>query len=162
MAAQQRGEYALAREKLEAGLRYARAIGHSYEIGDTLRCLGDLACAEHDLVQAERHYHAGLAQFLASNNKTGASRCLRGLAALYLMQAQLQRAAAYLGTETALRTMIGAALVALDRAAYEQLVTALQAQLGEETLQSIWQRQEARVAANWRQAVEEMQQSAGS
>jgi hypothetical protein len=101
------------------------------------RTLGQISAASDLLME-------GLDLFRVLGHKLGIAEALEELGAVSAVQGDGVQAAMLFGTAHALREQIGAPLPPVDRAAYDSVVAACRAQLGETAFAEAWARAAAR------------------
>jgi predicted ATPase len=133
-----RGERAAARSRVEESLTLYRQMEHREGIAEALSMLGKVESARGDHTFARTLYEQSLAMAQEIGDKELIASGLEGLASVMAVQGELVWATRLWGTAAALREAIGAPLPPIERADYEQEVTAARDHLGTETFASIW------------------------
>ncbi|MCG8347321.1 MAG: tetratricopeptide repeat protein [Chloroflexales bacterium] len=132
-AALYQGDYARAAALCEASLDIFQPLGHKAGSARAYIYLGRAVLCQGAHAQAAYLLHEGLQHLRKVGDKEGMAVAFEGLAGVAVAQNQATRAARLYGAAESLRTMLGAPWPAADRAYYEQLVAAIQAQLDETT-----------------------------
>lgn len=136
------GEHAAARAParalFEEGLALARTGGWRQGMVWGVYGLGLVAYSEQDYETARSLFEEGLRLCRESGNKPFAAFYLGGLARTVAAQGQPAWAAQLWGAAERLRQNMNAALPLFVRPIFEDLVTNLQAQLGEEAFRALW------------------------
>ena len=123
---------------------------------DLARALVALARAKRTLGQvspASELLMEGLELFRALGHKLGIAEALEELGAVSAVRGDGAQAAMLLSTAHALREGMGAPLPPVDRAAYDSVLAACRAQLGEAAFAEAWAHAAAR---SWQEVVEEV------
>jgi tetratricopeptide (TPR) repeat protein len=115
-----------------------RGLGEKYATADVLIGLGMALVAQGDEGLALPVYVESLDLFRAVGSTWGVAYSLEGIAAVAYMQGEPARGARLCGAAVALRDVIGAPLPPLDRAAYDRMVDAARAALGDEAFGAAW------------------------
>jgi hypothetical protein len=108
---------------------------HKHHIAAVLNSLGRLAQAQGNQQEAVTHFRASLLLYKEMVDKQGAAATLEGMAASVI---QDELAIRLYGAAHALRQVIGAPLPPVERDEYEQRISALRVQLGEQLFESLW------------------------
>jgi DNA-binding SARP family transcriptional activator/predicted ATPase len=117
-------------------------------VGRVQRTLGQVVPASELLLE-------GLELFRALGHKLGIAEALEELGAVSAVRSDGVQAAMLLSTAHALRERIGAPLPPVDRAAYDSVLAACRAQLGEAAFAEAWAQAAARP---WQEVVEEVRE----
>jgi predicted ATPase len=133
------GDYGQAKALLKEGLSLFRELGNKSGLAWVLAELGTLARLEGDYSQARALLEESLTLRQELGDKEGIASCLEGLAEGVRVQGDPGRAVRLFGAAQALRLAIGAPLPPVERAAYEQAVASVRAQLGEDAFAAAWQ-----------------------
>jgi hypothetical protein len=132
------GGYAMAASLLHEGLALARTGQWRHGIVWGVYGSGWLAFLEQDYGKARSLFEEGTALCREMGNKTFAAFSLEGLASTVGAQGRLAWAAQLWGAADMLRKTIKVEVPPVLHPMYEQLITNLQAQLGEETFKALW------------------------
>lgn len=144
LLAHHEGDTTAAMRLLEETTSLARDAGYKPDLarslvalGRTKRTLGKLPAASESLV-------TGLDLFRALGHKLGIATALEELGTLRVVEGDGLQAATLLATAHVLRARMGAPLPPVDRAAYDSILAACRAQLGETSFAQAWARAAAR------------------
>jgi non-specific serine/threonine protein kinase len=139
VAAQGRGELAMAATHLEAALDQYRGIGYARGESKTLLILGDVARDREDHRRAWTHYRESLALAGEHGDLRTILDALAGLATVAVAWGAPEHAARLLGAAEALREAIGTMiLLPADRESHERTVAAARAELSEAAFAAAW------------------------
>jgi non-specific serine/threonine protein kinase len=130
------GRFEEARRRFAASLEVFRPLGDLNRIQVALGNLSLVDLAEGDASAAGAHLRECLSINRQLRNLYGISHFLPALAETFRLEGDAATAARVIGATDALLDRIGAALEALERSVYDQTVTALRAELGEEAFTS--------------------------
>jgi tetratricopeptide (TPR) repeat protein len=122
----------------EESLALRRVLGDKLAIADSLGNLGYLAHARGDHGQAGLRYHESLALYSFVGNRWGVAKGLEGVAGVVSAQGQAHNAVRLLGAAAALRDLIGAPILPIDRPAYDRTVAAAHAALPDDSFVAAW------------------------
>jgi tetratricopeptide (TPR) repeat protein len=125
------GDLARCRAVLEESLEVARRYDDQWSSAMSLMLLGQLRLAEGDPDRAQAELAEAAALFTSTGNMVYLPWCLEGLAGVAAAGKELDRAAEIAGGRDALRTQTGVLLPPVHPAAYERMLTAVRAGLGE-------------------------------
>ncbi len=131
-------DYGRAAALFAESLALFRGLGEKYATADVLIGLGMALVAQGDEGSALPVYAESLGLFHAVGSTWGVAYSLEGIAAVACAQGEPARAARLCGAAAALRDAIGAPLPPLDRAAYDRIVDAARAALGDDAFGAAW------------------------
>jgi len=132
------GEALRARSLLEESLPLYREARDQQSLAESLSILGRVETLTGDYAAAWTAYEESLAIGRAIGDNLSMSFSLEGLAVVIAVQGDLVRAARLWGSAEALREAMGTPIPPVYRAAYERLVAAARAQLGEQAFTTAW------------------------
>ena len=133
-----RGDYERAEALYEESLTLRRKIEDLFGVAESLGRLAELQRLQRQPDQATSRYRESLQLRRDIGDKAGLAECLEGLAYLAYDQHRMQRAARLFGAADALRTAIGGARPPRARAAYDDVIASLRADLGEKAFSKAW------------------------
>jgi predicted ATPase/class 3 adenylate cyclase len=136
--ARDQGDDRRARELYEQGLAPARARGDRHAAAYPLRGLAHLCRARGDFEEAEALFKESLALVWELKDQRCACLGIEGLARATAGHGRAERAARLFGIAEALRELVGTRLLPTERAAYEQDLASVHAELGEEAFAAAW------------------------
>ena len=136
--ARELGDYGRAKTFYEESLVMQRRLGSKQGMAHSLHNLGHVAHNESDDVRAAAHFAESLALFRELGNKLGIAYCLAGVGGVVGAHRQPEQAARLFGAAEALLEAIGAGMEAIERAAYEQNVATVRAQLDTPAFEAAW------------------------
>ena len=134
----QQGNAAQAHACAEESLAMSRAIGSRRGSMHLLAFLARVAALQGDHAAAHARYAESLAIAVELNARGFLASCLVGLGEVAAAEEQGVWAVRLWGAAETLYESIGASLPPVERAAYERLVAAARAQLGEEAFAAAW------------------------
>lgn len=134
----QQGELALARALAEESTILYREVGARVGIAESYMLFARVAALEGNHLAARTRYEESLALLREEGDKWDMAFGLEGLASVVAAQGSPTWAAQLWGAAEALRESIGAPMPPVERAAYEQAVAAIRADLGEKAFPTIW------------------------
>ena len=127
-----------AAELFEEVLALARQGIYKVEVARSALALARVRRTLGEVVQATELVQEGLDLFSKYGHKLGVAIALEELAALCAVQRDEARAVMLLSVAHALRERLGAPLPPVDRAAYDSVLAACRAQLGEAVFERAW------------------------
>ena len=113
------GDFERAAAALEEALGRARARGFRWGLGDTLRCLGDLARERGDHEGALAFYRESVELATDHGDRRFLAQTLAGIAVVVAVQGRMESAVRLAGAAAALRQQIGIPVEEWQRAAYD-------------------------------------------
>jgi len=125
------GDLTRCRAVLEESLEVARGYDDQWSSAMSLMLLGQLCLAEGDPDRAQAELAGAAGLFASTGNMVYLPWCLEGLAGVAAARQDLDRAAEIAGGRDALRAQTGVLLPPVHPAAYERMLTAVRAGLGE-------------------------------
>ena len=134
----QQGNSAQASTYAEESLAMFRAIGNRRGSVQPLTLLARVAALQGDNVAAHALYEEGLARAAEVNARGFLAYCLVGLGEVVAAEEQVAWAVRLWGAAETLYETIGTSLPPVERTAYERLMGAARAQLGEEAFAAAW------------------------
>jgi predicted ATPase len=137
VAARRRGKDARAQEMSQESLRLARTMRDPKAIADALASLARWVWERGEREQATAQYRESLELYEEMGTPLGVAVCLEGLAAVGAA-GQPERAARLWGAAATLRAARGMPLPSVERARYEQAVTAARMVLGPTAFDAAW------------------------
>ncbi len=132
------GDTVTAYALLEENIRFSKESGDHHAIADALSVLGRVASSQCDLVTAHLLYKESLAEASKIGDKPIIASSLEGLGAVAAGQGEPVWAAQLWGTAASLREMASSPITPVERAVYEEGVTAVRVRLGEKTFTAAW------------------------
>jgi predicted ATPase/serine/threonine protein kinase/DNA-binding CsgD family transcriptional regulator len=132
------GDAARARSLFEEGVVLFREIGNRWGMTQALSGLARVEARQGDYAAARALYEESLAIAAEGNFQGHIARGLDGLASVVATQGERAWAARLWGAAEFLRETIGVPLPPVERASYEQAITAARTQLGEEAFVAAW------------------------
>ncbi len=129
--ARHQGDYAAARAYYEESLALRQEMGDPHGVMCTLLNLGQVAHGQGKNAEARQLFHESLSLARDIHSQAHIAGSMACLAAVAQATGQAERAAQLIGQADALLLAIGAALDAVDQAAYEHTVAATRAELDE-------------------------------
>lgn len=144
LLAHHEGETTVAVRLLEETTALAREAGYKPDLARSLVALGRTKRTLGEFPAASEALATGLDLFRALGHKLGIATALEELGALRTVEGDGLQAAILLATAHALRAGMGAPLPPVDRAAYDSVLAACRAQLGEIAFAETWARAAAR------------------
>jgi predicted ATPase/class 3 adenylate cyclase/DNA-binding XRE family transcriptional regulator len=133
-----RGEWALARVKLEESVVYQQEKGSRADSAEPLQSLARAAVAQHDLVEARRRCQESLRIQVEIGSREVMPACLEVMGALVAEQGRALEAVELWGTAEALREVLGVPMYPVERTDYEKGVATAQRKVGEEAFARAW------------------------
>jgi len=133
-----RGDHTIAQTLLEESLSIYRTAGDRQGMAESLAYLASNAMLRGDIQVARSLAEEGLTRALELDHKLTIAVCLERLAGVLLAQGEATWAVRLWGGAAALREAIGAPLPPVERAGYEQAVTAARSLLGEQAFAAAW------------------------
>jgi predicted ATPase/transcriptional regulator with XRE-family HTH domain len=115
---------------LEEALQVYRVLGNRAFVARTLGYLGNAALLRNDHENAEAFFRESLTEFADLDEKMGIAEGLEGLAAVFAVTERVDRAARLAGAAGAIRDLIAAQPLPLDREAYRAYLDQGRQQLG--------------------------------
>jgi len=131
----------------------AREGQYKPDLARSLVALGRVRRTLGEVLPASALLMEGLVLFRALGQKLGIANAIEELGAVSAVQGDGQQAAMLFSTAHALRERMGAPLPPVDRAAYDSVLAACRAQLGEAAFAEAWAQAAAR---SWQEVVEEV------
>jgi DNA-binding SARP family transcriptional activator/predicted ATPase len=147
------GDAVVAMMLLEEATALAREGQFKPDLACSLVALGRVKRTLGQVLPASELLTEGLALFLALGHKLGIAEAIEELGAVSVVQGDGMQAAMLLSTAHALREAMGAPLPPVDRAAYDSVLAACRAQLGEAAFAEAWAHAAARL---WQEVVEQV------
>ena len=135
-------QYAEARSLYEESLTILRKRKDLGPLSSVLLSLGDLACHRKDYTSARAYLFEGLLIAEEIGEKEFIALILNALGYTAWPQGQYGQAAKLFGAATSLLASIGLPLSPLDQASFEENVSSVRAELGEEKFQTAWRQGE--------------------
>ena len=132
------GDIAMARTRVEQSLGLYKEMEHREGVAEALSLLGRVEASSGDHAFARTLYEESLAMAQEIGDRELMASGLEGLASSVAVQGEVAWAAQLWGTAEALREAIGAPIQPVERAGYDQAVTAARKSLGEETFALAW------------------------
>ena len=129
---------------LEETAALARERQYRPDLARSLVALGRVRRISGQVALASELVREGLELFRALGHKLGIATAIEELGAVRAVEGDSAQAAMLFGAAHALREAMGAPLPPVDRAAYDSVVSACRAQLGEVTFAEAWARAAAR------------------
>ncbi len=133
-----RGEWALARAKLEESAVYLQETGNRCDSCEPLLGLARAALGQQELAEARRRAQESLRIQVALGSQALLPACLEVVGMLLAAEGKAREAALHWGRAEALREELGAPRHPVKRADYEQAVAAARRELGEEAFATAW------------------------
>jgi len=147
------GDAAAAMTLLKEAAALAREGQYKPDLARSLVALGRVRRTQGQVAPASELLMEGLALFRALGHKLGIASALEELGAVSVARGDGAQAAMLLGAAHALREGIGTPLPPVDRAAYDSVLAACRAQLGEAAFAEAWAQAAARP---WQEVVEKV------
>jgi predicted ATPase/transcriptional regulator with XRE-family HTH domain len=137
-AARLQGDNARAAASYAESLALFEDLGNMWGIAAVQLALGYLALAQGDAPRAAAYFAESLARYRELGHREGISLCLAGWAGAVGSLGQPVRAARLFGAAEGLRATIGALGQPIERAAHEESVASVRAQLDQEIFAAAW------------------------
>jgi predicted ATPase/DNA-binding CsgD family transcriptional regulator len=131
-------DFARAATALEEAFARAPVGGFAWGLGDTLRCLGDLARERGDLEQALTYYRESVELAKDHGDRRFLAKTLAGIAVVAAAQGRMVPAVRLAGAAAALREQIGVPVEEWQRATYDHGLELAQFAMPPETFLEAW------------------------
>ncbi len=146
-----RGDFAAARKQFEVYLESRRSLGNQDQIQIAIGNLSMVDIAEENAALARQHLRECLAINRKLENLYGIAHFLPMLAAAFRLEGDRVTAARLVGAVSALLDQTEAGLEPMQRQIYQQLISDLREEMGEEAFST--NRREGRLLS-WQRAIE--------
>jgi len=133
-----RGQYRKAIDLLKESLSSSQSAGEKWGIAIALASLGWVALLQHDYKEMRRLLNESLEVRVETGDRGGIAWCLEKLAEAYINHSHFERSTILFGAASSLRATVGSVMDAVDRLAYENMISRLQSALGAETFAKAW------------------------
>jgi DNA-binding CsgD family transcriptional regulator/tetratricopeptide (TPR) repeat protein len=132
------GDLVTAHSLAEKSVALYKEMGHLHGTAESLCAFGKVLAAEADYAAARTRYEEGLEISGALGEKWISATCLLGLGKVIAAQQQFTWAAQLWGVSEALREALGIPILPVERADYEDALSAARIHLGERAFSAAW------------------------
>lgn len=139
LVARDRGDDTEACRLFGESLERFRAMQYPWAVAWNAWNLGRLARRKGETTRATHLFEEAVGLFHAAHDRRGMALCLDEVAALCVSRGDARAAATLLGAACALRESVGAPLLGVERAAFEQTRDALRTALSEQMFVAAWE-----------------------